>query len=397
MDINSLIQTLQNSIPQIAESCCIVNGTLMNLNEVQNMGYNEFSMRAKINMPLKLYKYFPNQLIELIDKKSGKPIVDETTGDKKTVNYSIQALRDNTVFMQSPSLFDDVYDSDIGLDYLEYERARLLEYCIRCKIDVKETMKASELADALMQTIADMINSTGNIDCLFKSPPATKNEDLSNQCFLLDLKNQLYKGKDLGESLRNAIVSDFNRYLQYLQDSFRATCFATTPYSQLMWGGSYADCHRGFCVEYTVLPNDPQYQKLFLNLFPMIYCKVRPNMTERLVQFQDKEPTMELLWDIYFHGALRKSIDWAFQNEWRLLLPMEQNREEKDYCISFFPITKVFLGNRMSHAARKEIIDICHERNIPYIGVTRKPNVFEMQECAIKCEDCPHHINNIPK
>ena len=397
MDINALIQTLQSSLPQIAESCCIVNGALMNLTEVQNMGCDEFSMRAKMNMPLKLYKYFPNRLTELVDKKTGKPIVDETTGDKKTVNYSIQALRDNTVFMQSPSLFDDVYDSDISLNYSEYERARLLEYCIRCEIDVKETMETPELANALMQTIADMINSTGNIDSLFKSAPATKNEDLSNQCFLLELKNQLYKGKDLGESLRNAIVSDFNRYLQYLQDSFRATCFATTPYSQLMWGGSYADCHRGFCVEYTVLPNDPQYQKLFLNLFPMIYCKVRPNMTEKLVKFQDKEPTMELLWDIYFHGALRKSIDWAFQNEWRLLLPMERNREEKDYCVSFFPITKVFLGNRMSHAARKEVIDICHARNIPYIGVTRNPNVFEMQECAIKCEECPHYTNNIPK
>ena len=180
MDINALIQTLQSALPQIAESCCIVNGALMNLTEVQNMGYDEFSMRAKMNMPLKLYKYFPNRLTELVDKKTGKPIVDETTGDKKTVNYSIQALRDNTVFMQSPSLFDDVYDSDISLNYSEYERARLLEYCIRCEIDVKEAMETPELANALMQTIADMINSTGNIDSLFKSAPATKNEDLSS-------------------------------------------------------------------------------------------------------------------------------------------------------------------------------------------------------------------------
>ena len=58
MDINALIQTLQSALPQIAESCCIVNGALMTLTEVQNMGYDEFSMRAKMNMPLKLYKYF---------------------------------------------------------------------------------------------------------------------------------------------------------------------------------------------------------------------------------------------------------------------------------------------------------------------------------------------------
>ena len=127
MDINALIQTLQSALPQIAESCCIVNGALMNLNEVQNMGYDEFSMRAKMNMPLKLYKYFSNQQTELIDEKSGKPILDENTGEKKTVNYSIQSLRDNTVFMQSPSLFDDVYDSDISLDYNDYEKIRLYD------------------------------------------------------------------------------------------------------------------------------------------------------------------------------------------------------------------------------------------------------------------------------
>lgn len=195
MDINTLIQTLQSAVPQIAGSCCIVNGALMNLTEVQNMGYNEFSMRAKMNMPLKLYKYFPNRPTELIDKQTGKPIKDEITGNTKTINYSIQALRDNTVFMQSPSLFDDVYDSDIGLNYLEYERARLFEYCIRCKIDVNETMETPDLANALMQTIADMINSTGNIDFLFKNTLVTKNEDLSNQCFLLELKINYIKEK----------------------------------------------------------------------------------------------------------------------------------------------------------------------------------------------------------
>lgn len=397
MDIDALLQSLQQTAPQIAESYCVVNGLVMPLSHIESMGYEDFSLHAKMNMPLKLYKYFPNLDTESIDEKTGKPVIDEKTGKAKTVNFSMQSLRDNTVFMQSPSLFDDVYDSDISLNYPEYERARLFEYCVRCGIDIEETTATQELGDTLIQIIWDVLKSTGNLDSLFKKSPETTNEALSNQCFLLTLQKEMYEGKDLGESLKNTIISDYTRYSQYLRNSFRATCFATTPYSQLMWGGSYADCHRGFCAEYTVLPDDPQYQSLFLNLFPMIYCKVRPNMTERLVKFQDKEPTTELLWDIYFHGALRKSIDWAFQNEWRLLLPMEQNRAKKDYCIPFFPITKVFLGNRMPHAKRKEIIDVCHRRNIPYIGVTRNPDIFEMQECTVKCEDCPKYTGSTPE
>ena len=394
MDINNLLQEIRKAAPYMAESYCIVNGSIMNLNEVQNMGYDEFNLRAKQKMPLKLYKYFPNTLTDLTDENTGKPIIDQVTGKVKTVNYSMQALKNNTVFMQSPTLFDDIYDSDINLDYSEYEKARLLEYCRRCEIAVTEKMETQELGNRLLNEILKLFQSKRNFDSLFKRAPATESENLSNQCFLLKLKKELNRNNDLAMALKNVILSDFEIYSKYLQNVFRATCFATTPYSQLMWGGSYANCHKGFCVEYTVLSNDPSYQKLFLNLFPMVYCKVRPNMTDRLVKLEDKEPTKELLWDIYFHGALRKSIDWAFQDEWRLLLPMKNNLESKDYCVPFFPITKVFLGSRMPQVARKEIIQICHEKHIPYIGVTRKSNVFEMQECIVKCEDCPKYIEN---
>ena len=115
-------------------------------------------------------------------------------------------------------------------------------------------------------------------------------------------------------------------------------------------------------------------------------------MTEKLVKLQDKEILHKDLWNIYFHGALRKSIDWAYQNEWRLLLPLRRNGTAADYNVPFFPITKVYLGNRMSQESRKEIIEICHAKNIPYVGVTRNPNIFEMQECPVQCENCPNYV-----
>ena len=77
MDINELIFHVKQMTSQFASSCCIVNGALMNLNEIQNMGCQEFGVRSKLNMPLKLYRYFPN----IIKKEDGKEI-----------NYSIQAL-----------------------------------------------------------------------------------------------------------------------------------------------------------------------------------------------------------------------------------------------------------------------------------------------------------------
>ena len=87
MDIPNLIANFQQLAPEFASSYCIVNGAIMNLNEIQNMGYDEFSFRSKINMPLRLYRYYPN-----------KKDIDKETGEE--INYSIQALEHNTVFLQ---------------------------------------------------------------------------------------------------------------------------------------------------------------------------------------------------------------------------------------------------------------------------------------------------------
>jgi len=351
----------------------------MTLKEIQGMGYSKFSLTAKNNMPTKLYKYFPN-------------LVTEENGKK--VNYSIQALENNTVFMQVPSEFDDVYDSDISLDYYEYEHLRLIEYCNRCQVNISGELSTVEIGNALLETLCQSFSSTNGFDAAFKKQPTSEIEKLSNENFGLRLSLELNKNVGLCDALSKIIREDFEKYSSKLKNAFRTSCFATTPYSQLMWGGSYADCHKGFCAEYSILPNDETYHDIFYNLFPMIYCKVRPNMTQCLVEMQDTEITEEGLWDIYFHGALRKSIDWAFQNEWRLLLPMKCE-DISNYNVKFFPITKIYLGNRMSIENRREIIDICKKRNIPYTGVARNPNIFEMQDCTIKCEDCIKFNNNL--
>ncbi len=379
MNIDELLISLRQIAPQLATSYCVVNGAIMPLNEVENMGCKDFWLLSKFSMPSKLYKYFPNT---------------SKIEDGKEINYSIQALRNNTVYMQTPNEFDDVYDSDINIDFLEYERLRLTEYCRRCKIEIKDSFSTVEIGNLLIQTLFIELNTTGSFEPAFIEEPRSENEKLSTKLFCLKLTKETNRLHDLGPALANVIRSDYEEYCLRLKNTFRTSCFATTPYSQLMWGGSYADCHKGFCVEYTILPTDDRYKEIYLNLFPMVYCKTRPNMTERIAKFQDAEITMDALRDIYFHGALRKSIDWAFQNEWRLLLPMGQ-KNTSNFNMEFFPITKVFLGNRMSPKKRYEVIEICKERNIPYVGVMRNPDVFEMQDCGIKCDDCPKYKSGL--
>lgn len=341
---------------------CIVNGGFGSLKEIEEMGVVEFGKRAKLFMPQKLYKYYSN--------------LDTKLADGSVVNYSQQALINNTVYMQTPMEFDDVYDSDITIDYGEYERLRGMEYCRRCGVNVDENWKSQEAIEALINVLRPFYLDN-KLEKAFIVMPENELESLSNQNFCLTILVKIQSGLDFETAVSTAIRDEHQHYSDSLKTTFRTACFTTSPYSQLMWGGSYADQHRGFCVEYTILPQSVEYQTVYLQLFPMIYCKKRPDVTTKLVNAKDKVPTDDYLWDIYFHGALRKSFDWAYQNEWRLILPLGK---KDDYNIKFFPITKVFLGNRMDEKNRQTIINISKARGIPYVGVKRNPKLFEMQD-----------------
>lgn len=45
------------------------------------------------------------------------------------------------------------------------------------------------------------------------------------------------------------------------------------------------------------------------------------------------------------------------------------------------------------HLLHEILIYGCENDCLLYVGVTRNPTVFEMQECKIKCEDCPQYTN----
>lgn len=46
MELQGLFSEMQQSLPELLSSYCIVNGAVMNLDEIQKMGYDEFSFRS---------------------------------------------------------------------------------------------------------------------------------------------------------------------------------------------------------------------------------------------------------------------------------------------------------------------------------------------------------------
>lgn len=281
MDLSELIMNIQQLAPQLASTCCVINGAFMTLEDVEKMGYDEFLYRSKINMPLRLYKYFSNA---------------ENDKEGSKVNYSMIALKNNTVYMQSPSLFDDVYDSEINIDYYDYHKYRLLEYCRRCGLPVDESKTIENIGIELLKAIQESVEKNKDFDHIFTVSPTSEIESMSNEIFINKIEIGLSENQDIGQVVSKIISEEYQEYMEELRNTFRISCFATTPYSQLMWG-KYADCHNGFCIEYTVLPNDEKYKDLFYNLFPMVYCKTRPNITKELVEWKDRNKNKEYLCD----------------------------------------------------------------------------------------------------
>lgn len=381
VEISDIVAEFRRLSPELLNSYCIINGSFLRLDDVERMGNGEFGLRTKFDMPLRLYKYFPN-----IKK-------EEKDGNTSTlINYSLQALESNNVYLSSPNQFDDVYDSDINVPWPDYSLARLKTYSEWACCNVENCTKREDYGYAIAQKMYSASAESGGFQSAFPLEARSDSEKISIELFIARLTAAMNNlNNDWHAAIAQTISEEYEAFSRRNQQTFRVSCFATSPFSQLMWGGAYADCHRGFCVEYTIEPNNPKYQDVYYNLFPVIYCKTRGSASERIIRTQDAVFNEETLWDIYFHGALRKSIDWAYQNEWRLLLP--GNAKMAGFSVPFYPITKVYLGHRMLRNKRAEVIDICHSKGIPYIGVKRSSDIFEMQECDILCENCAKYNN----
>ena len=137
-------------------------------------------------------------------------------------------------------------------------------------------------------------------------------------------------------------------------------------------------------MEYEIPTPDEQNVTLLQNLMPVIYSDERVSvLNECLADLIDPGVSEDTVGAIYKYGLLTKSIDWKYQNEWRLISLDTMLTDESYNCI-FFPISKVYIGAKMPDGKRREIIKICNSRSIPSTCVLPAFSSFSMQECTGK-------------
>lgn len=134
----------------------------------------------------------------------------------------------------------------------------------------------------------------------------------------------------------------------------------------------YADNNKGVCIEYDLSSS----QDFFLEepCHPICYVE-HADYTEEINQLQNENRNKLKLLEEPF---LKKSIDWSYEKEWRVLINKTQLKATIDLlkkpniiqktdemCFIKFPKpTSVFLGLKISDEEELKIKEICHKRNI---------------------------------
>lgn len=161
---------------------------------------------------------------------------------------------------------------------------------------------------------------------------------------------QMYK--EATESLKKYqdILNAF--YTFRPQSLFRVGSLCETNTSVLMWS-HYANNHSGFCIEYD-LRNAANDNIAKQNLYPVLY--------------QDRSDTQreDACSGIEFYSlysVLRKSTDWAYEKEWRIVLSFYQMQNPSN--IQLPQATAVYLGCKTNNENSKKLIDIAKLKSVP--------------------------------
>ncbi len=362
---------MEKALNMDKEKICIIDGKVNMIEDVEKIGFDEFSLRSHINPYKSLFRYYPNTITYVKEEKKYK-------------NFSFEALRNNTIYLQDAKNFDDCFDCAVDLDYEKFLFNRLCKYCDYFKIETNQEKEINKLIYILSCKFYEWQIVEKALSDIERYEDEVRN--LHIEIFIRKVFIDAIEKQDWNIAILNALNKEYNDFCNVLS-KFKICCFSTSPFLNRMWSSAYANNNKGFCIEYEIDLNNPEYLTIYNNIFPVIYSQKRNDYFPLSLNI-DSSTTKEEMWQIYFNGLLRKSIYWVDQYEWRLIMP---DGFIKENPMPFFKIKKVYLGNKMPKKERIKIIRYCKKNLIPYVGVIRKVDSFNLIECKGDCYNCKNN------
>lgn len=118
-------------------------------------------------------------------------------------------------------------------------------------------------------------------------------------------------------------------------DQIGMLCLSAAPNVPLMWS-HYADSHMGVCLGF-----DPKVSH-FVTAQPVRYTRSRPIV----------DPTVQSKTQMLDASLYTKSLDWAYEEEWRIVLTSGPGK----YILQNNALKSIIVGANISHKNFKEIL-----------------------------------------
>ena len=170
--------------------------------------------------------------------------------------------------------------------------------------------------------------------------------------------------------MEKQLLSVESYFQKKINGSFRVASLAADNKNRLMWA-HYATDHTGFCIEY-------DYKKAsMLNLpAPVIYSTNRIKVPWAVMQNNSTENIRKAT-QCYMKALLVKDEAWAYEQEWRIIIPsMGVN------FVNMPPISCIYLGARCSEENAAIIKQISYSCGIPV-----KKMMLDRGEYALHIEE----------
>ena len=267
--------------------------------------------------------------------------------------YVLSDLRNGKITLCAPSLFNDPYDSLIYVDCGKIRKEQQAYPIEKLVEDIQAVRDGRELDEKYDKNKKELIKG------------------LANSAIEL---NQIDSNETVVENTTSNALSSI---IRNLKQQIRVACFSEDSCSPIMWA-HYADSGRGLCVEY----EGPVAQSILFgasdgacnfSLLPVLYSEKRYDATH-IAEEQfflklavtlgclDKLDTLntDLLYCIKM--ALYKSLNWAYEREWRLMaFPLGENVPDR-ISIPMQMTKSVILGNAMIDSQIEQVLDALRTR-----------------------------------
>jgi len=256
-------------------------------------------------------------------------------------DFSLSDLRNNTVWITSPSKYNDPYDSALTIF-----QKQLLPAFTKKNLD-----RIFEKFPSVKQL------SKSNLNEISHSPDPLRT--IAELMIREDPKLHGQKGKQLLEAIDKVMERLFLEKTRELsakiQTNMRVCSFTEVPDSIVMWS-HYANHHRGYCIEYPmgVLHRREIRRRI---LYPVIYSNVLFDWTPYLKEGIETEKHNCL---VAVLACMHKAQEWEYEREWRFILPFGDSFSEQAYPMP--KPTRLLLGARIEPDKMRRLRQIADEK-----------------------------------